>query len=107
VVLVANLTRPGITVLRSDETWLPEWSDGLGERSGARSPVAWDSWGKPVFRHLYKNFIKAGSLAWGRAVLTRRASTQAESRPGRRGTETAKFRHEWRASFFHLTKYEE
>ena len=27
--------------LWSDETWLSEWSDGLGERSGAHSPVAW------------------------------------------------------------------
>jgi len=27
--------------LRSDGTWLSEWSDGMGERSGARSPVAW------------------------------------------------------------------
>jgi len=40
-VLVANLTRPGITIRRSDETWPLEWSDGMGERSGVRSPVAW------------------------------------------------------------------
>jgi hypothetical protein len=28
------------SILRRDETWLPERSAGLGERSGARSPVA-------------------------------------------------------------------
>ena len=34
-VLVANLTRPGMTVPLSDETWQTEWSGGMGERSGA------------------------------------------------------------------------
>jgi hypothetical protein len=33
----------------------------------------------------------AESLAWGRAVLTRRASTQAEWRPSQRGVESVKF----------------
>jgi hypothetical protein len=36
-VLVANATRPGMTIPQSDETWLTEWSDGMDERSGARS----------------------------------------------------------------------
>jgi hypothetical protein len=32
------------SILRSDETWLQEWSGNLGgECSGARSPVAWGS----------------------------------------------------------------
>jgi len=37
-------------ILRSDETWLPEWSGKLGgvERCGVR-PRGW-SWGKPVCR---------------------------------------------------------
>jgi len=39
-VLVANTTRAGWPISQSDETWLTKWSDGLGERSGARSPVA-------------------------------------------------------------------
>ena len=93
-VLVANSTRPGMTVPRSDETWLSEWSAGMGERSGARSrsrgvPGASQSAGQ-----LKGKFSLPGSLAWWRVDLTRRASTQAESRPGRRGMETAKFGHD-------------
>ncbi len=78
-------------VPQSDETWLPEWSDGLVELSGARSPVAWVSWVKPVFRLAGVKSKLAGSLAWGRVQFTRRASTQAKSRPGRRGMKAAMF----------------
>ena len=93
-VLVANSTLPGVTVPRSDETWLSEWSAGMGERSGARSrsrgvPGASQSSGQ-----LKGKFALPGSLTWGRVDFTRRASTQAESRPGRRGMETAKFGHD-------------
>ena len=38
------------SILRSDETWLPEWSGKLGgvERCAVRSRGV--SWGKPIFR---------------------------------------------------------
>jgi hypothetical protein len=38
------------SILRSDETWLPEWSGNLGgvQRCAVRSRGV--SWGKPVFR---------------------------------------------------------
>ena len=38
------------SILRSDETWLPEWSGKLG---GVERCAVWSrgvSWGKPVFR---------------------------------------------------------
>jgi len=37
-VLVANLTLPVITIPRSDETWLSEWSAGLGEHTSGVRP---------------------------------------------------------------------
>ena len=66
-VLVANSTRPVITVRRSDETWLPEWSGKLGgvKRCAVRSRGR--SWGKPVFR-LTASSPLAESLAWGRVA---------------------------------------
>jgi hypothetical protein len=95
-VLVANLTRPGMTSPRSDGTWLPEWSDGMGERSGARSPVAWGlgQASLPVCRIV--KIRLAGSLAWGRVPFDATGEHTSGERPGRRGVETAKFRRDFR-----------
>ena len=77
-VLVANLTPPGMSVPLSDETWLTEWSGGLGERSGARSLSRWVLGASQSSGHLNKNL--SGPEVWlgGGWILTRRASTQAE-----------------------------
>ena len=78
-------------VRRSDETWLTEWSGGLGERSGARSRSRGCFGASQSSGHHHKKF--SGPEVWlgGGWILTRRASRQAESRLGRRGMETAKF----------------
>ena len=69
------------SILRSDETWLPEWSGKLGgvKRCAVRSRGV--SWGKPVFR-LTASSQLAESLARGRVQIQRDGtSTQAERRP--------------------------
>lgn len=53
-------------------------------RSRSRGPWAGQSFGQ-------RFCPLAGSLAWGRAVLTRRASTQAKWRPSHRGVESVEF----------------
>src|ERR1019366_8382631 len=44
------------TVRRSDETWLPEWSVGMGERSGARSRSRGVSGASQSSGHLNEKF---------------------------------------------------
>lgn len=86
-VLVANLTLPVITIPRSDETWLTEWSDGMGERSGARSPVAWGFGASQSSGHHNAGFIcpevwlvGGGILRDGRAHKRSRVQAGAEWR---------------------------
>jgi hypothetical protein len=85
------------SILRSDETWLPEWSGKLGvvQRCAVRSRGV--SWGKPVFL-LTASSQLAESLARGRVQIQRDGmSTQAERRPDCRGMEAAGFgHHNWR-----------
>jgi hypothetical protein len=69
------------TVLRGDETWLPEWSGKLGgvQRCAVRSRGVF--WGKPVFQ-LTASSQLAESLAWGRVQIQRDGTgIQAERRP--------------------------
>jgi hypothetical protein len=69
-------------ILRSDETWLPEWSVTWAECSGGAVRSRRVSWGKPVFR-LTASSQLAESLARGRVqFLSDGTSTQAERRPG-------------------------
>jgi hypothetical protein len=73
------------SILRSDETWLPEWSGNLGGVQRWRSSVARASWGKPVFR-LTASSQLAESLARGRVQIQRDGtSTQTEARLTRNG----------------------
>jgi len=69
------------SILRSDETWLPEWSGKLGgvKRCAVRSRGV--SSGKPVFRITASSQL-AENLAQGRVQIQRDGtSTQAERRP--------------------------
>jgi hypothetical protein len=60
------------TILRSDETWLSEWSGKLGgvQRCAVRSRGV--SWGKPVFRLTERKIEFPGSLAWGPGAISAR-----------------------------------
>jgi hypothetical protein len=82
------------SIPRSDETWLPEWSGKLGGEQRWRSPVAWGSWGKPVFRLTGLSVGRKSGLGGG-CISLRRNDTQAERRPGCRGMEAAKFGHDF------------
>jgi len=69
------------SILRSDETWLSEWSGNLGgvQRCAIRSRGVF--WGKPVFL-LTASSPLAESLARGRVPFQRDGtSTPAERRP--------------------------
>ncbi len=66
---------------------------GLGRAQRWRSPVAWESWGKPVFRLTVLSVGRKSGLGAGEFERDG-ASTEAEARPGRRGMEAGKFGHD-------------